>query len=59
LALRGGSETRVLSRNEKDFGQQVPEIQNSIAALDVQDAIIDYEGAPPGLLAMLETGSPA
>jgi ATP dependent DNA ligase domain len=43
LALRGGSETRVLSRNEKDFGQQVPKIQKSIAALDVQDTVIDGE----------------
>jgi bifunctional non-homologous end joining protein LigD len=43
LALRGGSETRVLSRNEKDLGGKFPEVQNSIAALDVQDAIIDGE----------------
>jgi bifunctional non-homologous end joining protein LigD len=43
LALRGGSETRLLSRNEKDLGKKFPEILNSIAALDVQDAIIDGE----------------
>jgi hypothetical protein len=42
LALRGGNETRVLSRNEKDLGGKFPEVQGSIAALDVQDAIIDY-----------------
>jgi bifunctional non-homologous end joining protein LigD len=43
LALRGGNETRVLSRNEKDLGGKFPEIQNSVAALDVQNAIIDGE----------------
>src|SRR6202035_235334 len=43
IALRGGSETRVLSRNEKDLGGKFPEVKNSIAALDVQDAIIDGE----------------
>ena len=43
LALRGGSETRVLSRNQKDLGSKFPEIKDSIAALDVQDAIIDGE----------------
>jgi len=42
-ALRGGSETRVLSRNQKDLGIQFPEVKGSIAALDVQDAIIDGE----------------
>ena len=43
MALRGGNETRVLSRNEKDFGSKFPEVKDSIAALDVQDAIIDGE----------------
>jgi len=43
MALRGGSETRVLSRNEKDLGSKFPEVKDSIAALDVQDAIIDGE----------------
>ena len=43
LALRGGNETRILSRNEKDLGGKFPEIQNSVAALDVQNAIIDGE----------------
>jgi bifunctional non-homologous end joining protein LigD len=43
LALRGGSETRVLSRNEKDLGSKFPEVKDSIAALDVQDAVIDGE----------------
>ena len=43
LALRSGSETRILSRNEKDLGGKFPEVKDSIAALDVQDAIIDGE----------------
>ena len=43
LALRGGSETRVLSRNEKDLGKKFPEVKDSIAALDLRDAIIDGE----------------
>jgi bifunctional non-homologous end joining protein LigD len=43
LALRGGAETRVLSRNQKDLGGKFPEVKDSIAALDIQDAIIDGE----------------
>src|ERR1700730_9676343 len=40
LSLRGGNEIGVLSRNKKDLGGKFPEVQDSIAALDVQDAII-------------------
>src|SRR6202045_4397424 len=43
LALRGGSEMRILSRKQKDLGSKFPEVKDSIAALDVQDAIIDGE----------------
>src|ERR1700731_3483336 len=43
LALRGGSETRILSRNQKDLGKKFTNIRDSIAALGVQDAIIDGE----------------
>jgi bifunctional non-homologous end joining protein LigD len=43
LALRGGNETRILSRNEKDLGGKFPEIKGAVAALNVQDAIIDGE----------------
>ena len=43
LAIRGGSETRILSRNQKDLGSKFPEVKDSIAALDLQDAIIDGE----------------
>jgi hypothetical protein len=42
LALRGGGETRIMSRNKKDLGKKFPAIAGSIAKLDVQDAIIDY-----------------
>jgi bifunctional non-homologous end joining protein LigD len=43
LALRGGSETRVLSRNQKNLGGKFPEVKDSTAALDIDDAIIDGE----------------
>src|SRR3984893_7816269 len=43
LALRGGSETRVLSRNQKDLGKKFPQVADSISALDVQEAVIDGE----------------
>ena len=43
LALRGGTETRLLSRNQKDLGSKFPEVKDSIAALDVRDAVIDGE----------------
>jgi bifunctional non-homologous end joining protein LigD len=35
--------TRVLSRNQKDLGGKFPEVKDSIAALDIDDAIIDGE----------------
>jgi bifunctional non-homologous end joining protein LigD len=43
LILRGGDETRILSRNQKDLGGKFPEVKDAIAALDVEDAIIDGE----------------
>lgn len=43
LALRGGHETSLLSRNDKDLSQKFPEVRDSIAALEVNDAIIDGE----------------
>jgi bifunctional non-homologous end joining protein LigD len=43
LALRGGRETQVLSRNEKDLGRKFTEVTDSVSALDVRDAIIDGE----------------
>ena len=38
LAFRGGSETRILSRNQKDLGGKFTEVKDSIDALDIQDA---------------------
>src|ERR1700731_2811706 len=43
LALRGGGETKILSRNQKDLGGKFPEVKDSVAALDIEDAIIDGE----------------
>jgi bifunctional non-homologous end joining protein LigD len=43
LALRGGNETRILSRNEKDLGRKFTEVKDAVAALAVQDAVIDGE----------------
>jgi bifunctional non-homologous end joining protein LigD len=43
LALKGGSEARLLSRNEKDFGAKFPEIMESIADLNATDAMLDGE----------------
>lgn len=43
LALKGGSQARLLSRNEKDLGGKFPEIMEAVAELDAQDAIIDGE----------------
>jgi bifunctional non-homologous end joining protein LigD len=54
LALRGGRETRILSRNQKDLGKKFPEITDSIAGLDVQDAVIDGE-----IVALDDKGRPS
>lgn len=43
LALKGGSQVRLLSRNEKDFGAKFPEVMEAVLALKAQDAIIDGE----------------
>jgi bifunctional non-homologous end joining protein LigD len=43
LALRSGSEIRVLSRNKKDLDSKFTEVVDSITALDLQDAVIDGE----------------
>src|ERR1700735_3542401 len=42
VALRSGNETRILSRNDKDLGRKFPEVKDAVAALGVQDAVIDY-----------------
>lgn len=43
LALGGGREPRIVSRNRKDLGKKFPEIASSIGELDIRDAIIDGE----------------
>src|SRR6185295_18183686 len=43
LALKGGSQARLFSRNEKDLGGKFPELMESILQLPAQDAIIDGE----------------
>jgi len=43
LALKSAAGTRLLSRNEKDLAEKFPEIADAVAALDVEDAIIDGE----------------
>ncbi|MEP6667712.1 MAG: non-homologous end-joining DNA ligase [Chthoniobacter sp.] len=43
LALKGGSQVRLLSRNDKDFGGKFPEVMEALLALDARDAIIDGE----------------
>ena len=43
LALKGGSQARLLSRNEKDLGGKFPELMESILALPAQDGIVDGE----------------
>lgn len=43
IALKGGSQARLLSRNQQDFGAKFPEIMESIAALDGQDVVLDGE----------------
>jgi bifunctional non-homologous end joining protein LigD len=40
LALRGGIQTRIQSRNQKDLGQKFQIITDSIGALAVQDVIM-------------------
>ena len=43
LALKGGNQVRLLSRNAKDLGAKFPEITGSIAVLNAHEAVIDGE----------------
>jgi bifunctional non-homologous end joining protein LigD len=54
LALRGGNQTRILSRNQKDLGKKFQIIADSIAGLAVQDAVIDGE-----IVALDDKGRPS
>jgi len=54
LALKGGSQARLISRNEKDLGGKFPEIMESLAQLKAQDAIVDGE-----IVALDDQGRPS
>jgi bifunctional non-homologous end joining protein LigD len=54
IALRGGNQTRILSQNQKDLGKKFQVIADSIAALNVQDAVIDGE-----IVALDDKGRPS
>jgi bifunctional non-homologous end joining protein LigD len=43
LAFKNGGDVRLLSRNEKDFGEKFPDIVGAIASLKIDDAILDGE----------------
>ena len=43
LRCAAENQTRILSRNQKDLGKKFQTIADSIAALNVQDAVIDGE----------------
>jgi bifunctional non-homologous end joining protein LigD len=43
IAFKGGSQVRLLSRNKIDLGAKFPEIMESMANLDAQDAVLDGE----------------
>lgn len=43
LAFKDGKRTRLLSRNEKDFGDKFPEVAGAVASLAATQAVIDGE----------------
>jgi len=43
LAIRDTDGTQLLSRNNKDFAEKFPEVFDAVAALELNDAIIDGE----------------
>ena len=43
VALKGGSQIRLLSRIQTDLGAKFPDIMQSIAELDAQDCVLDGE----------------
>jgi bifunctional non-homologous end joining protein LigD len=54
IALKGGDEVRLLSRNEKDLGKKFSVVTQAIAELDCRDAILDGE-----IVALDENGRPS
>src|ERR1700722_9622920 len=51
VALKGGAEVRLLSRNEKDLGKKFSSVVEAVTELDCRDAILDGE-----VVALDETG---
>jgi bifunctional non-homologous end joining protein LigD len=43
VALKGGDQVRLLSRNEKDLGKKFSVVVDAVAELDCRDAILDGE----------------
>ncbi|MBV8813325.1 MAG: non-homologous end-joining DNA ligase [Verrucomicrobia bacterium] len=43
IALKGGRQVRLLSRNEKDYGEKFSAINDAVSGLDCEDAILDGE----------------
>ena len=43
LAFKEGRSVRLLSRNQKDFGEKFPQIRQAVEELKVQEAILDGE----------------
>jgi bifunctional non-homologous end joining protein LigD len=43
IALKGGTQVRLLSRNEKDYGEKFAAINDAVSELDCRDAILDGE----------------
>ena len=54
IALKGGDEVRLLSRNEKDLGKKFPIVVDAVAEIDCRDAILDGE-----VVALEEDGRPS
>jgi bifunctional non-homologous end joining protein LigD len=54
IALKGGDEVRLLSRNEKDLGKKFSVVTQAVAELDCRDAILDGE-----IVALDENGRPS
>jgi bifunctional non-homologous end joining protein LigD len=54
LALKGGNEVRLLSRNEKDLGKKFYPVVDAVAELDCRDAILDGE-----IVALDDSGRPS
>jgi bifunctional non-homologous end joining protein LigD len=54
IALKGGDEVRLLSRNQKDLGKKFSAVTQAVAELDCRDAILDGE-----IVALDESGRPS